>query len=485
METDISPKTSHPNPLRDKVIHADIRIESIEDVPTQVESAPQATPLIEQNSATPEDVANQERAAEMQMWWDEAIAKNMDLPDGYQKVAVLLVKWEDALDELKTRAEAEELEAIFRDRFHFHTETVELNVSSKPQHQINRYLTAFVEMHDGPNNLLIVYYTGHGVYREDHKHLELTASLRPNVKKGFNKDARANWNKAEEVLRSDDVEGDVLTILDTCYSSNFAKSGKEDTRTFELLSACAIDGTTAAPGENSFTRALIDALKELLTEFDDRSFTTFHLNQRILLNPNRRDMPSQLWFRLKYHERHIRLAPLKPLKDRERKSSGLRHPPRGYLTLRFALRDESLNREQIEFLTRNLSKAFNNKSLVGLRRIDWLGLKPARTTHFGRAALAMFAIAQWKKFLYKRREERWSQRTVDEVALPIDMLVEHTDSAASSPTRKRSRDGIEDLPEPKRGLLLIPQLPDHPPSPPVSNSSRVEEVGERMAEEVS
>lgn len=348
---------------------------------------------------------------------------------------------------------------------------MELNVSSKPQHQLNRYLSTFVEEHDGPNNLLIVYYTGHGQYREDRKHLELTASLNPMVKKGFNNDARCNWNKAEEILRSDDVECDVLTILDTCYSSNLAKSGKEETRTFELLSACAIDSTTAAPGENSFTRALIDALKELLDQFGDRPFTTFHLNQRILLDKRRHDTPSQLWFRLQHHERHIRLAPLKPEPDRRRPAPGLSHLPRGYLTLRFALRDESLNQQQIEYLTMNLSKAFNKKALVGLRRIDWLGIKPARTTHFGRAALAMFAIAQWKNVLHRRREERLSQRPVDEVRFPVDVVEE--EELLPSPTRKRTREEFDDLPEPeaKRDHLVIP----HPPSPPVSDDLRVDD----------
>lgn len=338
---------------------------------------------------------------------------------------------------------------------------------------MNRYISAFVETHDGPNNLMIVYYTGHGVYREDAKHLELRGSINPR-KRGFQNDARANWNKAEESLISDDIEGDVLTILDTCYSSNLQKSGKEDTRTFELLSACAFDTTTASPGPNSFTRALIDALKELQNEYKDRSFTTFHLNQRILLNPKRRDTPSQLWFRLQHHERHIRLAPLKSEKERLRKPS-LRRPPRGYLTLRFALRDDMLNQQQIEFLTKNLSNAFNNKSLIGLHRIDWLGLKPARTTHFGRAALAMFAIAQWKKHVQRARAERGAQRRVDEVKLPMDTS---PDSTSSSPTRKRTRDSDDFLPDAKKGLLVIPQDRDNPPSPPVSDSSRVEEVRE-------
>ncbi|KAF2868967.1 hypothetical protein BDV95DRAFT_578018 [Massariosphaeria phaeospora] len=463
METNLSPTVT--SALKDKVFHADIQITSVDEGRSNGDgSSQQQQRLIEQNSQKLEDVADQERAAEMQTWWDEAIARNMDLPDGYSRAAVILIKWADELDELNTRSEAEELEAVFRDRFHFYTETVELNLSSKPQHQLNRYLTAFVETHDGPNTLLIVYYTGHGVFREDHKHLELTASLTPASKKGFSKDARANWSKAEEILRSEDVEGDVLTILDTCYSSNVAKSGKEDTRTFELLSACSIDGTTAAPGNNSFTRALIDALYELSKEYVDRSFTTFHLNQRILLDPRRHDTPSQLWFRLQNNERHIRLAPLKPEKDHGAKMFA---PPRGYLNLRFALRDEYLNREQIEFLTRNLAKAFNNKALVGLRRIDWLGMKPARSTHFGRAALAMVAVAQWKKFLNKKQEERLSQRTVDDVNLPADMSVEST---SSSPMRKRARDDLDVLPDPKREYLVIPQ----PPSPPVSHSSYVE-----------
>jgi hypothetical protein len=52
-----------------------------------------------------EDDAEQEQAHEMQLWWDEAVARTMYLPEGYSQVSVLLVKWEDELDELKTRTE--------------------------------------------------------------------------------------------------------------------------------------------------------------------------------------------------------------------------------------------------------------------------------------------------------------------------------------------------------------------------------------------
>ncbi|KAF2444218.1 hypothetical protein P171DRAFT_361646 [Karstenula rhodostoma CBS 690.94] len=465
MDSLIAPRVPPSLHLRDKVFHLKTQIESIEDAPGHSSVLATDTSggadLIIESDAVPQDAVLQKRAAEMQMWWDEAIVRNMDLPDGYTKVAVLLVKWEDELDELKTRAEAEELDALLRDRFHFVTETVELNVASKPQQQMRTYMSAFIQKHDGPHNLLIVYYTGHGVYREDDKYLELIATSRPMVRRGFSQEARCNWNKIQDILLDDDVEADVLSVLDTCYSSNLAKGGKEETRTFELLSACAIDSTTAAPGDNSFTRALIDALKRLHGQYGEKGFTTFHLNQGIALDKRRHDTPPQLWSLKQHHGRHIHLAPLKPQQTRELKARRLHPLPRGYLTLRFALRDESLTQEQIEFLTLQLSKAFNNKLLVGLSRIDWLGIKPARTTYFGRAALAFFAIAQWKRVCDRQRKRR-----LDEVGLPVHPT---TDQSLTATPRKRSRDSFTNSPTPERKRVYLDA--SQPPSPPVSNSS--------------
>ncbi|KAF2263479.1 hypothetical protein CC78DRAFT_270147 [Lojkania enalia] len=466
MTTDIvlAPKTSG---LSTEVFHADIsadiRLQSGASRPH--EDVPSSQKLVsEHGSSTAQYVADKKREADMQIWWDEAIAKNMDLPDGYEKVAVLLIKWADELDELKTRAEAEELNDVFRHQYRFHTEIVELNVASKPQHQISRHITTFIQMHDGPNNLMIVYYTGHGEYKDDQKYLELAGYLDSTSKKGFNIDARANWNKAEEVLCSDDIEGDVLTILDTCYSSNLVKSGKEDTRTFELLSACAFDVTTSAPGDFSFTRALIDALKDFLREDPNRSFTTSLLSQRINQNEIRRDQPCQLWFRMKHHDRHIRLAPLDPERERERKHSRLRQLPKGYLSLRLALDEDSLNQQQIEYLTKKLAKAITGKTFVGIKRIDWLGLKPARVTHFGRAAIAMISFSQWKKIVNRRREERGEPKLGErhEAHSPTSVVSRPADSTTSSP-RKRLREEYNDfLPGAKQ--LRVPRLP----SPPIS-----------------
>ena len=331
-------------------------------------------------------------------------------------------------------------------------------MKTKPQLQLNRCISTFAEEHNGPNNLLIIYYTGHGVYREDDKYLQLTACINPGKGKGLYKDAHANWNKAEDILKADEIDADILTILDTCYASNIAKSAKQSTRKFELLSACPFDQTTAAPGPESFTRALIDNLKDLAREYGERPFSTFHLNQRICMERMRLDTPSLLWYRLP-NDQHILLAPLKRGTGSVKPKAIVR-APRGYLTLRFALRDEELNKEQIEVLTRNLSKAFENKRMIGLKKVDWLGIEPAPISYFERATLAVSAVKQWRRFVAQNRGER-------EMVDGMDVDVDHR-SPLLSPTRKRSGDALDELQGTKRRITESSQ----PPLSPVSNSSR-------------
>jgi hypothetical protein len=283
---------------------------------------------------------------------------------------------------------------------------------------MNRHLVSFIDRHDGPRNLLIVYYSGPSVYHEVPKYLEFTASVQYKpLDRGRGYGAHTNWNRSEEFLRSDEVEGDVLTILDTVYASNTAEKAKtrsDDTRVFELLSACAFDPTTAPPGPNSFTRALIDALKELGEAYKGGPFTTFHLNQLIIMDPRRRDTPSMLWNILHHHDhRHIRLAPQESEEHRETQSQ---RPGRGYLTLRLCLRDDFLDSAQIEFLTRQLAKGLGNKPALGLRRIDWVGFRKADV--FYSSVLAILAIVRWKRFVHKRLEETRLKRKVNDANLP-------------------------------------------------------------------
>jgi hypothetical protein len=210
----------------------------------------------------------------------------------------------------------------------------------------------------------------------------------------------------------------------------------------------------------SFTRALIDGLKELLNEHKD-PVSTFRLVQRINLSNHRTDTPAQLWARNQHTEHHIFLAPLKPYKPDIAQPSGFRYTPGGYLTLRFGLRDACLNKEQIEYMTKTLSNALFNKQLIGLRQVEWLEMRPAPPIpHFDRVALVMYVATQWKKVISRRKEERASQMASQSGLYAEDMDISPTASL------KRGNEGADE-PEAKRRYREGAQAP----SPPVSNSS--------------
>ena len=94
-------ETTEPYPLGNRVIHANIQ--SIE--PEESSDSRENAITSPNNVSEEEEKAMRKRSSEMQLWWDEAIARNMNLPDGYQNVAVLIIKWSKELDELKTAAE--------------------------------------------------------------------------------------------------------------------------------------------------------------------------------------------------------------------------------------------------------------------------------------------------------------------------------------------------------------------------------------------
>ncbi|KAF2851286.1 hypothetical protein T440DRAFT_449317 [Plenodomus tracheiphilus IPT5] len=439
------------NPLADKVFHTDILVRGIDDVVPHEVPTSNVEPIVLSNEHVQDEIESNyiSKTQEMQSWWEEAYAKHMKTPDGYAKVAVLLVKWEDEVDDMKTAKEAHELETLFREQFNYTTEIVEIGVRGRPQLQLDRDISNFIYQHDGPHNLLIIYYTGHGRYLDDEKYLEITGSEgNPLSGRGFRKDARANWNKVEDRLQDTEVESDILEILDTCYSSNLVKSAKAGSRKFELLSACFIDQVTASPGNYSFTRALIDALKEMLGEYGRRNpFSTFTLNEKIVKDARRLDTQSHLWSRIhrvQQSGQHILLTPLRPPLAED---SAYRLSPKGYLTLRFGLKDETLKQEQIELMTHMLSRVVR---AVGIRRIDWVDIHRApEISQFQRVALILSVVKRWKRVIEKRKEEG---------------------TAKPSPSQRRSDPDLGGPTESKRRYLGVAE----PPSPPVSNSSLID-----------
>ena len=69
--------------------------------------------------------------------------------------------------------QVQELSKLFRESFGFQVERTTLNNTKPPQQQLNAAISNFVLEHDGPYNLLLVYYAGHGQFDEAARQLIL------------------------------------------------------------------------------------------------------------------------------------------------------------------------------------------------------------------------------------------------------------------------------------------------------------------------
>ena len=118
--------------------------------------------------------------------WDQ-VTDNMEPTrsrrvHAYRKVEALLLCWHQSCSDMATEMEVINLKAVFETRFGYHT-TVEYlhnQIESMLQTQLNSRVAAFVESHDGPDALFIIYYAGHGRprgYQGDPYLHELVASL--------------------------------------------------------------------------------------------------------------------------------------------------------------------------------------------------------------------------------------------------------------------------------------------------------------------
>ena len=103
--------------------------------------------------------------------WQESMCASLNIPNGYRNVAVLLIRWDDYLDELKcanqvrttsfasfsslTVVKVNELKTVFEEQYNFDTELLKLHDKSKGQHQLNGGISAFLAKYDNPHNLVV------------------------------------------------------------------------------------------------------------------------------------------------------------------------------------------------------------------------------------------------------------------------------------------------------------------------------------------
>ncbi|KAL1606519.1 hypothetical protein SLS60_003924 [Paraconiothyrium brasiliense] len=338
-----------------------------------------------QNSATladsvailrPDDEAIKEelkREAERQTLFQKVSNFKLDAPNGYRKVEVLIIRWDESIDnEHKGHGEEiDRLQNIFTLGFGFGCRVARIKNDKNPQIGLNFEILRHVNEHDGENNLLIVYYTGHGnqVDDGDGQHLELSATQESEKINEYL--PAAYWDKAEDPLKNL-AAADALAILDCCFASTAAIKGRnEEFRTYQLLAASSQGNPTDGPGKLSFTTALCESLEELLKESKDETFPVIKLWERI--NTKRKTQAALIWDRLQRYKRNIELGRLAPESDREA-SFKSESPEQASLVLRLSLKTRDLENRKIEMLGRQLPVLCKNVG-IPIRRMEWVKME--------------------------------------------------------------------------------------------------------------
>lgn len=161
----------------------------------------------------------------------------------YDKVYVLFLSWEGDL--LGVSREIAELRDVFRHSYHYNTEEWHIpNIRS--HNSLVQRISEFLEDYEDRENLLIVYYAGHGCLNDD-RQLVGACHATPTMK----------WLGIQNMLEQ--AESDVLILLDCCAGASSASEAGSGVT--EVIAACGFE--TLAPGvsEHSFTRILIDELR--------------------------------------------------------------------------------------------------------------------------------------------------------------------------------------------------------------------------------
>ena len=142
-----------------------------------------------------------------------------------------------------------------------------MHTRTAPQRQAFKHLSNFVDTHDNPQTLLVVYYAGHG-YQSLTGPGHLALSGKPIYHEDTMVAASIEWHEVERTLVA--TLSDVLVIFDCCRAGLLCKSAQDglenNDRIFQCLGACESDQRTRSSGDRSFTTAMIWALKELAKE---------------------------------------------------------------------------------------------------------------------------------------------------------------------------------------------------------------------------
>ena len=210
----------------------------------------------------------------------------------HDRTSVLLLSWDPLHDDLKVGKEVGRLKAVFEDIYGFKVchKFFDMQEQKKTQHQASMYLSNFVYEEDVERGLLIIYYAGHGYSDAETqsgdmkligRRTPVTTEEAQEAQDKQEKRTSIVWSKVEPAIQNTDA--DVLLIFDCCHAGRLCYTRSGPDSYFEFLGACAHHETTRGPGDESFTSALIWALKQLAKK--EEAFNTSELRRMITKYP--------------------------------------------------------------------------------------------------------------------------------------------------------------------------------------------------------
>ncbi|KAH7072410.1 hypothetical protein FB567DRAFT_454441 [Paraphoma chrysanthemicola] len=339
------------------------------------------------------------REAERQALFHQVSNDKLGIPNGYKKVEVLLLRWDESIDEFpETGGEIDRLRNIFENKFNYGCKVESIRNLHDPQ----------IDLHD----LRLSAYVAKRIVDEETR---LTMTSIESVNMNSPQPPTAFWEEAEKPLRNH-ASADVLAILDCCFASTAALKGHNNqTRAYHLLAAASAEGYTNGPGPTSFTTALCDSLEELLDESSGQPFPLVKLWERINTKPGQGSLP---WDRLERHKKtfgNIELGRLEP--DAKRLQSFQNtEPEQSSLMLRFSLKQNDLNNAQISKLAVSLPAAYKDAG-IEVRRMDWIRFEQ-REEYLKRSDLLKRAVVQKLRSSVSAKRKRRNEEAQGQTDVP-------------------------------------------------------------------
>jgi hypothetical protein len=182
---------------------------------------------------------------------NESLTSIVSQRHSYDAVYALLISWAET-DDAKIADEVEAVRNLFESDFGFVVSKYAIPSDRSGANLQHTLTTLCIQNGEGKNNLLILYYAGHGDASPE-KRRAVWAAKRVGG-------PTLNWY---EVMPSAYAwGGDILMILDCCYALQ-ASRGRDD-RTVELLAASGLLEMTPPAGDWSFTTRFIRVVSEKL-----------------------------------------------------------------------------------------------------------------------------------------------------------------------------------------------------------------------------